>query len=178
MGALSGKLRDWDSSVAVDFDSAVAGTSASSQVRKTAVQLSIAKAAGKEAASMLWDIATYYETISPATLAEAIVKRNMPPTPTVLSVWGRGAPRVITLKGWYSVDIILPGRSAATGCQSSTSIARAIVGPPLEAAAVEGGNGLTQSVHVDDVAQEATCSETFSPDQGLFSPASFRGRDS
>ncbi len=79
MGALSGKLRDWDSSVAVDFDSAVAGTSASSQVRKTAVQLSIAKAAGKEAASMLWDIATYYETISPATLAEAIVKRNMPP---------------------------------------------------------------------------------------------------
>ena len=78
MGALSGKLRDWDSSVALDYDSAVAGTSASSQVRKTAVQLSIAKAAGKEAASMLWDIATYNETISPTTLAEAIIKRNMP----------------------------------------------------------------------------------------------------
>ena len=69
--------------MALDYDSAVAGTSASSQVRKTAVQLSSAKAAGKEAASMLWDIATYYKTISPATLADAIINRTMPPTPTV-----------------------------------------------------------------------------------------------
>ena len=86
MGALSGKRREWDSSMALDYDSAVAGTNATSQVRKkTAVQLSIAKAAGKEAATMLWDISTYYESISPTTLAEAIVKRNMPPTLTVLS---------------------------------------------------------------------------------------------
>ena len=79
MGAFSGKLRDWDASVALDYDSAVAGTSASSQVRKTGVQLSSAKAAGKEAASMLWDIATYYETISPATLADAIIKKTCHP---------------------------------------------------------------------------------------------------
>ena len=57
------------------------------------------------------------------------------------------------------MKMILPGRSIATGCQSSTSIARAIMGPPLEDAAREGGTRLTQSVHVDDVAQEATGSE-------------------
>ena len=46
------------------------------------------QAAGKEAATQLWDIATYYESITPTTLAEAIINRNMPPTPTVLSIWG------------------------------------------------------------------------------------------
>ena len=87
------------------------------------------------------------------------MNQGMPPTPTVLPVWGHGAPRIITLKGWCSKKIIVPGQTVATGCQSSTSIARAIVGPPLIAAAEEGGGSLTQSVQVDDVAQEATGSE-------------------
>ena len=61
--------------------------------------------------------------------------------------------RVITLKGWFTRNALTPGRSVATGCTSSTSIARAVTQDPVQASR-QAQPAVSLSIHVDDVAQE------------------------
>ena len=82
----------------------------------------------------------------------------MPPTPTILSLWGHAATRVLTLRGFFGRGLT-PKQSLATGCHSSTTLARALTKTPLDEAAAAGGVRLSQSVHVDDISQEAQGTE-------------------
>jgi len=120
------------------------------------MDVSLATAQGLSHATVLWDIRSFYEHVQFPKAAEAALSQGMPATPTALARLGHAMPRVLTLRGFFAKRSLTPSRSLATGCQSSTSFARALTKQPLLAAAAEGGKLLKQSVHVDDIGQEAT----------------------
>ena len=113
---------------------------------------------GKETVNILWDVASFYETCHSDDVVKAAEDFDMPPTTTALAMWGHSAPRWLNLRGQYGDSNFVPACSLATGCHSSTSLARGIMSRPLSLVndtLAERGSGthVLQSVHIDDVAQ-------------------------
>ena len=92
------------------------------------------EAAGREPdtdhALVLWDIAGFYEHVSPDTIEQAVLEEGLPLVATTLSLFGHAEARIIRWQSDFS-NTIVPGRSLATGCHTSPSHARAILKKPI-----------------------------------------------
>ena len=132
MACMGTAFKQWDQKAAAPGDTAIKGRSPESRVFHQSVMASVAVSRGLHHTAVLWDLSSFYESLDRPTIAEAIVSSNMPPTPSVLSLWGHLAARVMNLRGCYTKRKLLPWRSLATGCQSSTPLARAITREPVQ----------------------------------------------
>ena len=107
---------------------------------------------------IFWDISGFYEAVSIRHLARSIQARGMPLTPAALSIWGHGARTFMKIRGCYEPKGLTPGQSVATGCHSSTSLARSVLAGPVEEA-MAAEPQVEYSIHVDDIKQQAAGSE-------------------
>eukprot|EP00930_Biecheleria_cincta_P058140 TRINITY_DN4398_c1_g1_i1.p1 TRINITY_DN4398_c1_g1~~TRINITY_DN4398_c1_g1_i1.p1 ORF type:complete len:2308 (-),score=303.29 TRINITY_DN4398_c1_g1_i1:73-6312(-) len=154
MAIISSDFRSWDSDHAEAFDTAVKNRSAGRQIMRRSMEVAIAKSKGQEHAQILWDIAGFYESVLPKQLAKAVVKENVPLQAATLSLWGHAAPRRFRLHGRFSDNLVLPRISLATGCTSSTTLARGLLKGPVQRAMMRAPS-LWHSIHIDDYSQEA-----------------------
>ena len=124
---------------------------------------------GGEHVVLLWDLASFFETVEPPLVAEATLltptSQNRPRLPivaTTLSVFGHAMTRIFRYGPQWS-RCVTPQVSLATGCQSSPSLARAVLIDPLASAdgaarfSLQHAPGVSYDSlnHVDDYSQEA-----------------------
>ena len=126
-------FRQWDLKSSFSWDTAVKSRSPGLRVLSRAIWEAVATLEGKETVNILWDIASFYETCHAEDVVRAAESQSMPPTATAMAMWGHSAPRWLKLRGQYGEAELVPGRSLATGCHSSTSLARGIMARPLKA---------------------------------------------
>lgn len=151
MSILCEEMRAWDTVAAAPYDTAVRGCSPDQLVFKRAALASCARCEHLSSIHLLWDITGFYEHVQAQKVHRSVLQEEMPPTSSALSLWGHSANRILTMKGRFGTVPITPHRSLGTGCHSSTSLARGILRRPILSAEAEG---VCQSVHVDDFAQE------------------------
>ena len=155
MKALAPLFRHWDGATAIAGDSAAAGAGGAEWASYQACATDEAWAAfGHVIIRSLWDLRKFYDTVPPVALAQACLKHGLPAIPTALSFWGHAGTRYISYQGQFSEPIQGYARSIVAGCTSSTSLARALLLDPLQAAAAAAPS-CTQTAHVDDVTQMA-----------------------
>ena len=145
-GLLAPYLRAWDSQRAVPGDTALAGASSADRVFLLNFRQAVARALGRSFGLLLWDQASFYETITPAQLLRAHVDMHMPVLPLTMAVWAHGAPRLFRYKEALGRHPVVPGCSVVTGCTSSTSVARSVIAP-----AIIEANKQSNAEDVDDL---------------------------
>ena len=81
-------FRQFDIKASFSWDTAVKSRSPSLHILSRSIWEAVAVLEGKETVSVLWDVASFYETCHAEDVQEAAVNRGMPLTATTLSLWG------------------------------------------------------------------------------------------
>jgi hypothetical protein len=133
LAAAAEDFRAWDNATAAGFDTAVSARSTAKHVMRKSMDATVAKAQGKAHGLVLWDIASFYESVKPKVLLEAVIDEGVPLLPATLALWGHASARSLRLQGHYKSQPLVPNISLATGCTSSTTLARCILRKPVRA---------------------------------------------
>jgi hypothetical protein len=156
LAVLSEDLRQWDDEYAEEFDTAKKGSPIGCRVFAMGMDAAIASALNQCTAQVLWDIASFFEKITPGSMAAVHRRYRMPSLPLVMATWSHAAPRLMKSNNCAVTKTLTPSWSIVTGCSTSMSIARAIVKGPLQESQVQG---VVQAPHADDVAQQCQGTE-------------------
>ena len=76
---------------------------------------------------MLWDMATFYDSVELPILATELLKRNFPPALLIMGFFTHAAPRVLRVGKCFGPIVYNCGKSMLAGCPLSTSWTRGLL---------------------------------------------------
>lgn len=144
--------REWDTTAAVDGDTAAPGVRPVTEVARQFLQLETARAAGKRSACIFWDMAHFYDGIHIESLVQDVPRHSFPPVVASMALQLHMGPRALRIQRKFSHVIYATGQGILPGCSSSTSLARLFLAAPVRIAKdIPEAGGL--GIHVDHVSQ-------------------------
>ena len=144
------ELKKWDFENAIPGDTAAPGKNALQEIIRRRAWAGAQRWQGKIVIQVLWDIAGFFDSIDVPVLVKACSEGKTPLTATCLALQLHRAARTLLIEGVAAKTVQGTGRSILAGCSSSTSLARAILGPVL-ARIGAGFRNTRLALHVDDV---------------------------
>ena len=147
----AGGVKCWSNNVVGDFDFAASGRSALFSGASRCLANELATLSGQQVASLLWDLAKFFDTIPPEEVVRKGLDLGYPPIDLVMAVSMHIAPRMMVLSGVASA-IIVPLCSILAGCMHSVNFARMVMFDPISAI-VRREPRVQTSTFVDDVSQ-------------------------
>ena len=155
MAIMKADIRDWDSRVGLDGDSALPGRSPHDETAWRQLLMELACLQGKSVGQMLWDVAKFFDSLDVPILIERAEGLGFPLDQLTLAMQMHRAPRALRAAGTYGPVIEATGVSILAGCTTSTSLSRAFLRDDVACSkskhAQDGDNHVNQ--HVDDVNQ-------------------------
>ena len=122
----SNGLNEWIDQTADPWDDAVAGSSALTQALRRAFFDEAATANRVCAASNLWDVKEFFDSLDMLKILQAAKDYGFPPVELVLLFLEHLAPRLLRIRGAYAAPI-QPHRSAVAGCRGAQQFARILL---------------------------------------------------
>ena len=152
MKLLCEDARAWDAVAALPGDTAAPGVQPVVEIAKRFLSLEVAKAQGKNSATILWDMSHFYDGIDIERLVKDVPEHDFPAVVATMALQVHVATRTLKIRDGFSPEIKGTGSGILAGCSSSTSLARLFLASPTSVAAAHPDAG-TLGIHVDDVSQ-------------------------
>ena len=125
MGCLCPAVRDWDTQVGSEYDSALTGRQPHLETAKRALTLESSSLLGQTTIAVFWDAAKFFDSIEGPRLIRSCIELGFPLDVMILGLQAHRAPRSLKALGTMTQPMPRVGRSIIAGCTLSTSFARA-----------------------------------------------------